>query len=168
VNPQAYFGADGPFTRFKADGFRMVRFFPEPQGWEAGYAPMAVLAKQLEGEALPLMVDVDLPGVASRLVQSLASHPAPLILSSIDDTMVAEAIALMRSHAKLYVECSRLIAVGAVRLIVDSVGAERVLYGSGAPLQPMASVLGVLRHAGLTDEQRALVLGGNARSILGV
>ena len=114
------------------------------------------------------MVDVDRPGVASRLVQSLVSHPAPLVLAAVDESMIAEAIALMRSHARIFVETSRLISVGAIRQIVDSVGADRVLYGSGAPLQPMASVLGVLKHAGLSDEQRALVLGGNAKNLLGV
>ena len=168
VNPQTFFGADGPFSRFKADGFKLVRLFPEAQGWDPGYAPMVVLAKRLEVEGLPLMVEVSRPGDATRLVQALVSHPASLILAGVDDKMVAEAIALMRSHARIFVETSRLIAVGAIRQIVESIGAERVLYGSGAPLQPMASVLGVLRHAGLTDEQRSQVLGGNARSLLGV
>ena len=167
VNPQTFFGADGPFSRFKADGFKMVRLFPEQQGWDTGYSPLVVLAKRLEVEGLPLMVDVDRPGAASRLVQSLVAHPASLILAGVDESMVAEVIALMRAHARIYVETSRLIAVGAIRQIVDSVGAERVLYGSGAPQQPMASVLGVLKHADLNEKQREQVLGGNARALLG-
>jgi predicted TIM-barrel fold metal-dependent hydrolase len=167
VNPQTFFGADGAFSRFKADGFKMVRLFPEQQGWDPGYSPLVVLAKRLEVEGLPLMVDVDRPGAASRLVQSLVAHPASLILAGVDESMVAEVIALMRAHARIYVETSRLIAVGAIRQIVESVGAERVLYGSGAPQQPMASVLGVLKHADLNDTQREQVLGGNARALLG-
>ena len=167
VNPQSFFGTDGPFSRFKGDGFKMIRFFPSLQGWEAGYAPMVVLAKRLEVEGLPIMVDIDRPGVATRLVQSLVSHPAPLILAGVEESTLAEAIALMRAHARIFVEVSRLLAVGAIRQVVESVGADRVLYGSGAPLQPMASVLGVLEHSGLSDEQRAKVLAGNARALLG-
>ena len=168
VNPQTYFGDDAGLSRFKADGFKMVRFCPDLQGWDAAYAPMVVLAKRLEVEGLPIMVDVGRPGVATRLVQALVAHPASLILAGVDETMVAETIALMRAHGRVFVETSRLIAVGAIRQIVESVGAERILYGSGAPLQPMASVLGVLRHAGLSDQQRAQVLGGNAKGLLGV
>lgn len=168
INPQTYFGSDAAISRFKADGFKMVRFFPAMQHWDAAYAPMVVLAKRLEVEGLPIMVDVDRPGVASRLAQALVAHPASLILAGVDETMIAETIALMRAHARIFVETSRLIAVGALAQIVESVGAERILYGSGAPLQPMASVLGVLRHAGLSDQQRAQVLGGNARALLGV
>jgi hypothetical protein len=168
LNPQTFFGTDGPFSRFKADGYKLVRFFPDRQGWDTGYAPMVVLAKRLEVEGLPLMVDVDRPGSATRLAQALVAHPASLILAGVDESMLAEAIALMRAHARIYVEISRLLSVGAIRQVAESVGAERVLYGSGAPLQPMASVLGALRHAALTDEQRARVLGGNAKSLLGL
>lgn len=168
INPQTFFGADGSFSRFKEDGFKMVRLFPAAQGWDPGYAPLVVLAKRLEVEGLPLIVDIDRPGTASRLVQALVAHPASLVLAGVDESMVAEVVALMRAHARIYVETSRLLAVGAIRQIVESVGAERVLYGSGAPLQPMASVLGALKYAGLTDIQRAQVLGGNASVLLGV
>src|SRR5215831_13621882 len=46
VNPQTYFGEEGPFTRFAADGFKLVRFFPGAQGWEPDYAPFVALVKR--------------------------------------------------------------------------------------------------------------------------
>jgi hypothetical protein len=168
VNPQTVFGVDGPFARFAADGFKMVRLFPCEQGWPPDYSPCVALAKRLEVEGLPIMVDVDNPGDATRLVRALVSHPAPLILSGVDQSTVAEAVGLMRAHARIYVETSRLVAVGAIQQVVESVGAERVLYGSGAPSRPMASSIGVLRHAQITDDQRERILGQNARDLLHV
>lgn len=168
VNPQSFFGVDGPFTRFGADGFKLVRFFPEEQGWEADYAPFIMLAKRLEVEGLPIMVNVDRPGAASRLVQAVVQHPAPLILAGVDETTLAEAIALMRAHARIYTVTSNLLAVGAIKQLVDSVGADRLLYGSAAPSRPMASALSVLRQAELSEGQRAQILGGNAKQLFNV
>lgn len=168
LNPQVVFSPDGPFMRFKADGFKMIRFFPVEQGWDASYAPLRQLARSLQPEGIPLMVDVEKTGYATRIAEALSNHPAPLILSSVDETTVAEAVALMRNNDRLYLCTSNLVAVGLLRQVVDSVGAERLLYGSGAPSRPMASALGVLRYADLAPEQRAAVLGGNARKLFEV
>jgi len=166
INPQSYFGQDGAFLKFKADGYRLVRFFPGPQKWVTNYAPLTVLAKRLEVEGLPIMVDISQPGMASSLVDSLVSHPSSLILAGVDHRTASEAVALMRAHARVYIETSQLNAVGAIKTIIDAVGADRVLYGSGAPLRPMASGLNVIKFAGLSDDQLAKVLGGNARQLL--
>jgi len=63
------------------------------------------------------------------------------------------------------------------RQVVDSVGAERILFGSDYPLRvfprkqkepdfirPLAEV----KKSGLTKKELALVLGGNARKLLGL
>src|SRR5918911_145496 len=41
INPQSYFGGNGGQTRFREDGFKLARFFPGLQGWDAVYAPFA-------------------------------------------------------------------------------------------------------------------------------
>ena len=168
VNPQMVFDMEGPFTRFKAEGFRMVRLFPDWQGWDPDYAPCVAIAKRLEPEGLPLMVEITGTGIATRLVTALVGHPAPLILGGITQETVAEAITLMRSHSAIYIETSHLVAVGAIRQVADSVGADRILYGSGAPARPMASGLAAVKHAGLSEAQSTQVLGGNARALLGI
>src|SRR5215468_2607210 len=38
INPMSFFGGDGAHARFKADGFRLVRFFPAVQGWDIVHA----------------------------------------------------------------------------------------------------------------------------------
>lgn len=168
INPQAFFGGDGQHSRFAAEGFRLARFFPRTQGWPSDYAPFVTLVRTLEAERLPIMVEVDGPGSASRLVHALGSHTPSIILAGVDTRTVAEAVALMRTHPHVYVETSNLVAAGALKHVVEAVGADRALYGSGAPARPMAAGLSVLRYSGLNDTQCEEVLGGNARRLLGM
>jgi predicted TIM-barrel fold metal-dependent hydrolase len=168
LNPQAIFTTDGPQFVFKSNGFKMVRLFPVEQGWDSSYAPLRQLAKALRPESLPLMIDVERAGSATRLMEALADHPSPVILAGIDETTIAESVALMRSHDRLFLSTANLVAVGLIRQVADSVGADRLLYGSGAPSRPMASALGVLKYADLAPDQRAAVLGGNARKLFGI
>jgi hypothetical protein len=168
VNPMAFFGGDGPYKRFKADGFKLVRFFPGFQGWDPVAESFVALAQVLGEQELPIMVDVDQSGMASGLIRTLDSYEAPIILAGMDETTISEGVALMRAKNNVFVETSNLLAAGAIKQVVESVGPERILYGSGAPSRPMASGLAILKYSGLTDEQTDLVLGGNAKRMLGL
>jgi predicted TIM-barrel fold metal-dependent hydrolase len=166
INPLAFFGGDGPHNRSEAVGFKMVRFFPRLQGWDVDYAPFALAAEAFGREKLPLMLDVDQSGMATRAVDRLNDYPGPVILAGIVDSTVSEAIVLMRSYSNVYVDTSGLLATGAIKLVAESVGAERILFGSGAPAKPMASGLAVLKYSGLSEEHTRLILGGNAKRLL--
>jgi hypothetical protein len=52
------------------------------------------------------------------------------------------------------------------RLVSDSVGAERILFGSDFPLLDQSRCLEAIREAPLSDDERRLVLGENARRLL--
>jgi predicted TIM-barrel fold metal-dependent hydrolase len=49
---------------------------------------------------------------------------------------------------------------------VETVGAERILYGSDMPFLGAAGALGRILHAEISDEDKALILGGNAKRLL--
>jgi aminocarboxymuconate-semialdehyde decarboxylase len=69
---------------------------------------------------------------------------------------------------RFYVD-SVVFAPAALRLLVETLGADRVLLGSDYPYplgeRPVGAV--VRDSEWLTDQQRALILGGNARRFLG-
>ncbi|HVC30835.1 MAG TPA: amidohydrolase family protein [Steroidobacteraceae bacterium] len=52
------------------------------------------------------------------------------------------------------------------RAVADLIGADHILFGSDFPLLLPESQIREIRAARLTDEQRALVLGGNAARLL--
>ena len=167
VNPLAFFAGDS-VSRLHSDGFKMLRLFPGVQGWEVDFEPCCAIFRALEGEKMTVMVDLDRPGQATRLVRSVGNYPGSILLAGVDHTMLSEVVAIMRANPHVFLETSNLLATGAIKLAVDQLGDDRLVYGSGAPARPMASVLGVIRHSGLTAESKARILAGNARKLLGL
>ncbi|MHB0878902.1 MAG: amidohydrolase family protein [Anaerolineae bacterium] len=55
-----------------------------------------------------------------------------------------------------------------VEKAVHDFGAERVLYGSGAPLQYPEAALTVVQQAQIGDAERAAILAGNAARVFGL
>ena len=48
------------------------------------------------------------------------------------------------------------------------VGAERVLFGTDFPLIPHARLLAQVRESGLSEEEQAMIAGGNAARLFGL
>lgn len=165
-NPTAYFGDASVVQRLQTEGFRLVRFFPAAQGWPVDFAPFRSLLNELRGLDLPLIINVEQPGEITGLLRVLEGYTAPVVLAGVDVRFLSEAIAALRQNANWHLELSRLLAPGCIRLVAETVGAERLLFGTGAPSQPVASVLNTLRYSGLDDAARGQILAANARRIL--
>jgi len=56
---------------------------------------------------------------------------------------------------------------GMVEMAVARLGAERVVFGTDTPIRSYGATLGKVLEARLNAGQRALILGGNARRLLG-
>lgn len=54
------------------------------------------------------------------------------------------------------------------RQVMQLVGADRVLFGSDYPVMPASRIVKEIETAGLAEDERAAILFGNARRILGV
>lgn len=165
-NPTRYFGDREPLNRIKADGFSLVRFFPTQQGWPIDYAPFHAVLTDLRDLGLTVMVGVSAPGDITALARVLGESPAPVVLADVHIGLLAEAVTVLRRHTHWHIETSNLLAPGAIQMAVHAVGAERILFGTNAPGHPIASALDTLNITALTDQQRAHILGGNARRVL--
>jgi hypothetical protein len=168
LNPVLYFGDTAPVLRLREEGFRLLRFFPTQQGWPIDFAPFRALLRCLDETRLPVMIDGEAPGMITALTGLLDTYPAPVILARVNVETLAEAVAAVRHYANWHIETSRLLAPGAIQLVADTVGAARLLFGTGAPSRPIASALHTLQHAGLSDADRSLVLSANARRVLNI
>jgi hypothetical protein len=166
LNPTAFFGDATPLLRLRAEGFVMLRFFPTAQGWPVNYAPFRALLRRLDEMRLPNMIEIQATGEITTLATELEGNLLPLILEGVTTHTLAEAIAVLRQRTNWYLETSRLLAPGQIKLVVDTLGAERLLFGSRAPSNAIASGLGTLQHAGLAPDAYNLILHGNAHRIL--
>ncbi len=168
LNPTLFLGDVLPIQRLKTDGFKLVRFFPTVQGWKIRYAPFHSLIQTLAPANLPIMIDIKGLGMITDLMAALKGFSAPVILAGVDSSVLAEIVTSLKTFPNWHIEISQLLAPGCVQAVIDAVGSERVLFGTGAPSQPIASVLYALQYAGLDDAARKNVLGANARRLIAI
>jgi predicted TIM-barrel fold metal-dependent hydrolase len=168
INPTRCISELGWIAGLSAEGYRMARFFPLEQQWEPEDAAFAAVLAVLARSPLPMMIGVAGSGIASRVMRVVGDYPGTIVLSGVSGGMLAEAVALMRAHARLHIETSNLVACGAVRALVDAAGADRVLFGTGAPARSVQGGLAVIRQAGLPDVDTEQILAANARRALSV
>jgi hypothetical protein len=81
---------------------------------------------------------------------------------------VDEAIDVAEHHPNIVLETSAMPYPDKIRAAVDRIGAQRVVFGSDGPMARPEVEREKIEFAGLTAEQNALVLGGNAARLLGV
>lgn len=166
VNPVQYWGQDGLIEGIAENAFEMFRFFPHHQGWPLEYAPFLRIISVLGRTArMPIMVSIQNRGEATQLLRLLDDFSHPVILDGISPETLTEAIALMRVHENLYLETHALLAPYALPLLRDTVGINRVLFGSDAPGRSLAAALRSVQSSGLSDTDQSAVLAGNAQRI---
>ena len=166
INPKNYFGSAADMQAIKAQGFRIFKFHPDEQGWAIGSAAFGEILKQLSPLKAPIMLDASRPGEPTEVGRVTSDYPAPVILCSVSLDVFSEALAVMSQFPILMIETNELHVPGALKMLVDRVGAERIVYGSGAPRCSIASSLQYLLNSELSDEDKQKVLGGNIKRIL--
>jgi hypothetical protein len=166
LNPMMYWGQGGMIEAITQEPFEMFRFFPQRQGWPLDFAPfIEVLSRLAALPRMPIMVSVSKPGDATTMGRLAADYPHPIILEGVSPTTLAEAILLLRRHPHLYVETHSLQMPGALTLLRDSVGIDRVLFGSDAPGLSLGAALRSVQNSDLTEAEKSAVFAGNAQQI---
>lgn len=81
---------------------------------------------------------------------------------------VEDAIGVAAAHQNVFLETSAMPYPAFIRTAVERIGAARVLFGSDGPGCNPGLELAKVRQAGLTADDEALVIGGNAARLLKV
>ncbi len=166
LNPAMFFGDTTALCHLVEEGFRLLRFFPGNQNWKIDFSPFHWLMTHIQDTGLPVMINIDSVGEITDLTRALRSHEGAVILSQIDHSTIAEAVAALHMFPKWHIETSRLLAPGCLKLAVECIGPDRLLFGTGAPAHPIASGLHTVRYAGLDQAAVNMILGSNARRVL--
>ena len=169
LDPRAYPHCLEEAENCARQGFKMIRFFPSRQGWPIHYAPFRELLQKCDELHIPVAVECTHPGEATELADAVAFTQAPLLLAGVDSANIGEAIAVLRTSPKFHLETTNLLAPGALEAVTNSVpdGANRLIYASYSPLRYSAASLNVVRGAGVGNEQKAAIVGGNLNRLIG-
>jgi predicted TIM-barrel fold metal-dependent hydrolase len=95
----------------------------------------------------------------------LEDYPGAVILAGVNRYTLAEAVSVMRSREKWYLETHALKVMDAIAAVRDAVGIDRILFGSEAPGSSLAAAVRYIRSSILSEAEQAAVLGGNAMKI---
>lgn len=165
INPTAHLGVARVIRAAAQAGCVGLRFAPQAQGWALDSEPFARALEEAATTGLPIAVETVAPGDATRLMRLASGLGAPVILANITYATLGEAIAAMERAPSLRLEASRLCTPGVVEALVGAVGAERLLWGSGAPAWEIAPTLRMIQRAEVSDAAKRLILGENARQL---
>ena len=153
--------------------FRAVRFFPGTQGWTVTSSLFEQLMERLKGSGLCLIFSIEETNqksweCARDLARTTARSGLPLILTDHSYADLGEIAAVMQEYPHVYAETNLLSSIGAIDVLAEQVGVERLLYGSYAPERPMQRAINAVLEADLPDEAKVAILGGNAMRLLGI
>ena len=150
------------------EGFRLFRFFPERQGWPLNFAPFRDALRRCDELGIPVAVTTSRAGAMSELAVLVKDFKIPVLLAGVGSAQLGETISVMRNDATIFVETAALLAPGALEAIRDNVpgGAQKMIFASYSPLRYLSAAIGPILASSLSEEEKALVLGGNLKQLL--
>ncbi|MHB1356493.1 MAG: amidohydrolase family protein, partial [Anaerolineae bacterium] len=147
VNPAPFYSNDTLISLYKQLGFVGLRFVPYRQGWSLESEPFQRAVYLSSELGLPISVELGASGDATRLSHLAGGLEIPVVLANVTYATIGEALAVLERHDNLYLEASRLVSPGIEEILVARLGAERLIFASGAPAWQIAPTLEMIRQA---------------------
>jgi predicted TIM-barrel fold metal-dependent hydrolase len=140
--------------------FRLLR---EYQGWAIHNQAFKHLLRAIAQTDKPAIVHAPASGDATALLDIAGSWDIPIVLAAISYSLLSEALAVLADAPNFYLEAHRVAVPGQVELMVESVGAGRLMFGSWAPLHALRPSMDMVLGSEIGEADKAQILGGNAR-----
>lgn len=165
INPSSYFGVMEEVARIIEKGCKILRFFPTDQEWNISQRHFAKLLEKLSSSGLILMLPAT-EGI-TNIAHAAEGVNTPIVIETIRSyPNLAELIVVLQENANLYVETHSVGSMDFIELLVKEIGAHKLLFGSGAPLNYIgASVLPIL-NGNIRDEDKKSILSENIKRLL--
>lgn len=159
-------------------GVRAVRIPPSPYHGDL-CSPWALggMWSALERHRVPVMLDrtrlgvypdQPTPGFTANNVHEIctAFPELPVVLLRVNFSAIRILIPLMRECSNLFSELSFFTVHRGVEVLAETVGTDRLLFGSGWPWGSPGPGIAAIRYSGLPTRQQQEIAGGNARRML--
>jgi predicted TIM-barrel fold metal-dependent hydrolase len=167
LNPVQYLDWRAELERVLSAGAVGIRFFPDEQRWSVLSEAFRAIVAAIAGRC-PLLVPVSRFGDASAIGAATADFDGPVVLVGGHYTQLGDCLAALERWPNIQLETSRLAQFRGVETVVRTVGARRLLFGSGAPARPIQASLNAVLSADISEPDKRLILAGNASRLFGL
>ncbi|MGP3960362.1 amidohydrolase family protein [Nonomuraea sp. 3N208] len=152
-------GAVREIDRLAGVGVRAIRLFPDEQGVEAGFPSVRHVARKAAGLGLVVLTGGDV----RRFWQPFSGLDAKVVFLDTHFYHLGDFLVVAADEPGFHTSTRLLNSPDAL----ETVPADRLLYGSRTPhYEPVVPLLR-LATSGLKPDEIAAVAGGNARRLLG-
>lgn len=147
-------------------GARAVRLAPKTHGFGLGDVWCRELLDCLSQAGVPVLVEYDETNWA-EIDQVLCNHPTlKLVILRAGYRIDRWLYPLLEKHTGLHLEISWYHTFGGIEAIARRFGAERLLFGTGAPIWEPAGPVGLVAYADLSEREKTLIASANLDRLL--
>lgn len=165
VDPRRYTGGE-EVARLRSSGTAAIRITNGINGFGLDISPVQLILGECAAAELTAFVDVTAWGQATVCERLAKTSGCRIVMCGPSYFILSECLVSMNRSKWLHLETSKLNTPDAVRIACAEVGAERVLFGSGAPFNYVAGARMVARHNDLTDDELSWVSSRTVLSLL--
>jgi len=160
-------GMETFLTRAKACNAAALRIYPKGMGFSAAPYAMEEIAEIAETLSVPVMVDM--AEIEAETIANLAkTFPRMnMIVTEIYYRNLRNLCPIFRHCDNLYLETGMLKTFHSLEDLCSLYGAERLVFGSGAPYQDMGAAVAHLLAADICDDEKELIASGNIKRLCG-
>lgn len=154
--------------QLKLSGVRAVRMFPlvTDQNYCISEWNCGELFSMLERCGIPLLIGFD-QFKWDELYGLCSSHPdLHVILTDMNYREDRNLYPLLKKFGNLYVETFGYKQHHGIEEICSRFGANRLIFGSGMPLQSGASGVAMINYARIGEEEKRMIASGNLERLL--
>ena len=152
-------------------GLAGIRFFNTDSnftsGWGGGIDSLSVhmVLELINGLNVPVFLE---GGYSFKIIKGLAEEfPCiPFIASGVGYGNMGEAILAARDRENLYLEISTLDSMDGINVLVEFLGPDKIIFGTGMPYNSPSCEILMVKTAGISEEDKQKIFSGNILGIL--
>lgn len=147
-------------------GARAVRLFPKSHGFGLRELWCGDLFSCLSEAEVPVFIDFEQTDW-TEIDSVLGDHPGlKLVLLRAGYRVDRWVYPLLEKHTGLHLDISWYHVFGGLEALAHRFGAERLLFGTGAPYWEPAGPIGLLAYADLSEAEKVAIASANLKRLL--
>lgn len=166
IDPRRHFGCLEEVERSADRGFRVMRFFPDQQGWAINSQPFLNLCEEIAETNMAVMLPAGASGQQTLIGEVVSAFGFPVVICGAGYSHHAETYAVCARFANVFAESHMFNTPGCIEGMAWVAGGHKLMYGSNYPDRYIGASYEMVARADLGDEEKAGVFGENAMRYL--